>query len=146
MPSDLVGGGGRAGALDELLLGDTGPRRIGTHSEAANVFAVPVAGERCTTWPITAPEPGLFAASANTRVAISPDGNRIVFRVPKSFAALLFMRDLNSSESLVIPGTEGAVNPFFSPDGQWVGFFSPGKLQKISVEGGSAITLCDASS
>ena len=34
--------------------------------------------------------------------------------------------------------------PFFSPDGQWVAFFTAGKLQKISVEGGSAITLCNA--
>ncbi len=40
-----------------------------------------------------------------------------------------------------MPGTEGAVNPFFSPDGQWLGFFAGGKLKKVSVRGGAAITL-----
>ena len=39
---------------------------------------------------------------------------------------------------------QGAYEPFFSPDGQWVAFFTQGKLRKISVEGGTAITLCDA--
>ncbi len=42
-----------------------------------------------------------------------------------------------------MPGTEGAQIPFFSPDGQWVGFFADGKLQKVSVAGGAALTICD---
>src|SRR5262249_49745195 len=41
-------------------------------------------------------------------------------------------------------GTEGASSPFFSPDGQWLTFFAGGKLKKISVTGGAAVTLCDA--
>ncbi len=77
-------------------------------------------------------------------VAISPDGSRIVFRVPKSFAAMLFMRNLNSSESLLIPGTEGAVNPFFSPDGKSIAFFAGGKLKKLALPGGAPAILCDA--
>src|SRR5262249_4767982 len=43
-----------------------------------------------------------------------------------------------------LPGTEGAASPFFSPDGKWLGFFADGKLKKISVTGGAAVTLCDA--
>jgi len=43
-----------------------------------------------------------------------------------------------------IPGTEGAVNPFFSPDAQWLGFFAGGKLKKVSVSGGAAQTLGNA--
>src|SRR5262249_6423365 len=39
--------------------------------------------------------------------------------------------------------TEGAFMPFFSPDGQWIGFFADGKLKKIAVQGGASITLCD---
>ncbi len=42
-----------------------------------------------------------------------------------------------------MPGTEGALEPFFSPDGQWVGFFADGKLQKVSVAGGAPLTICD---
>ena len=51
---------------------------------------------------------------------------------------------MDSLEAKPIPGTEGAVNPFFSPDGQWLGFFAGGKLKKVSVSGGAALTLGDA--
>jgi WD40-like Beta Propeller Repeat len=47
-------------------------------------------------------------------------------------------------KSTRLAGTEGAVLPFFSPKGQWVAFFAARKLQKIAVEGGDPITLCDA--
>ena len=53
---------------------------------------------------------------------------------------------MDSLEAKPIPGTEGAVNPFFSPDGQWLGFFAGGKLKKVSVSGGAALTLGDAAS
>jgi serine/threonine-protein kinase len=56
----------------------------------------------------------------------------------------LFTRRLDQPNATELAGTQGAFAPFFSPDGQWVAFFATGKLQKISVEGGSAITLSDA--
>ena len=43
-----------------------------------------------------------------------------------------------------LPGTVGASQPFFSPDGQWIGFFAEGKLKKVAVTGGAAVTICDA--
>ena len=55
---------------------------------------------------------------------------------------------MDSLEAKPVPGTEGAVTPFFSPDGQWLGFFAGGKLKKVSVGGGAALTLgecCGAS-
>jgi len=51
---------------------------------------------------------------------------------------------MDSLESKPIPGTEGASNPFFSLDSQWLGFFAGGKLKKISVSGGAEVTLGDA--
>ena len=71
---------------------------------------------------------------------ISPDGTRIVY----VSQGRLFTRRLNQPNATELAGTQGAYAPFFSPDGQWVAFFTPGKLEKISVEGGSAIPLCDA--
>ncbi len=71
---------------------------------------------------------------------ISPDGTRLVY----VSQGRLFTRRLDQPNATELAGTQGAYAPFFSPDGQWVAFFTPGKLQKISVEGGSAITLCDA--
>ncbi len=47
-------------------------------------------------------------------------------------------------ESTPLPGTEDGTGPFFSPDGQWIGFFAGGKLKKVSVNGGQPVTLCEA--
>ena len=53
----------------------------------------------------------------------------------------VYLRPIDSLESRVISGTEGATNPFFSPDGQWLGFFAGGKLKKLLANGGAALTL-----
>ena len=55
----------------------------------------------------------------------------------------MYLRPLDQFESTVIPGTEGAYEPFFSPDGQWVGFTAEGQLKKVSLNGGLPITLTD---
>ena len=77
---------------------------------------------------------------AGTDAILSPDGTRIVY----VSQGRLFTRRLDQPNATELAGTQGAYAPFFSPDGQWVAFFTAGKLQKISVEGGSAITLCNA--
>jgi Tol biopolymer transport system component len=77
-------------------------------------------------------------------VALSPDGTRLAYVARQDGTQQLYLRALDSLEAKPIPGTDGAVNPFFSPDGQWVGFFAGGKLKKVSVSGGAAITLGDA--
>jgi len=56
----------------------------------------------------------------------------------------LFVRRLDRTEARPLVGTENAFGPFFSPDGQWIGFFADGKLKKVSVMGGAVLTLCDA--
>ncbi len=82
----------------------------------------------------------LLGSETGADVIISPDGARLVF-VSKG---RLFTRRLNQPKATELAGTEGANTPFFSPDGKWVAFFSSGKLKKLSVEGGLAITLCNA--
>src|SRR6266849_1884625 len=77
-------------------------------------------------------------------VALSPDGTHLAYVARQGGTQQLYLRAMDSLEARPIPGTEGAVNPFFSPDGQWVGFFAGGKLKKVSVGGGAAITLGDA--
>ena len=76
-------------------------------------------------------------------VAISPDGSHIVYAANQQ----LYLRSVAEMESRPIPGTaEGAEEPFFSPDGQWLGFYSSTqrKLKKIALAGGTALTICDA--
>ena len=77
---------------------------------------------------------------AGTDEIISPDGTRIVFVSQNR----LFTRRLDQPNATELARTQGALAPFFSPDGQWVAFFAGTKLQKISVDGGSAVILCDA--
>jgi len=56
----------------------------------------------------------------------------------------LYLRPLDQFEATAIPGTEEGSQPFFSPDGSSIGFFSGGKLKKVSLAGGSPVTLADA--
>jgi Tol biopolymer transport system component/predicted Ser/Thr protein kinase len=80
----------------------------------------------------------------NITAAISPDGTRLAFvaRGPGGKEQLA-TRLLDQANPTLLPGTENAADPFFSPDGQWIGFFADGKMKKISVQGGAAVTLCD---
>jgi Tol biopolymer transport system component/predicted Ser/Thr protein kinase len=77
-------------------------------------------------------------------VALSPDGTHLAYVARQSGAQQIYLRAMDSLEARPIPGTEGGVNPFFSPDGQWLGFFAGIKLKKVSVSGGPAVTLGDA--
>ena len=77
-------------------------------------------------------------------VAISPDGTRIVYVGRRAGSVRLYQRPLDSFDSTAIAGTEGAFNPFFSPDGQWIGFFTNTHLKKVPVSGGTPVTLCEA--
>ena len=81
----------------------------------------------------------------NLTAAISPDGRRLVFpaRGPDGKQQLA-TRLLDQAQATLLPGTENGRDPFFSPDSQWVGFFAESKLEKISVQGGAPVTLCDA--
>jgi Tol biopolymer transport system component/predicted Ser/Thr protein kinase len=74
-------------------------------------------------------------------VALSPDGAHLAYAAREGGAQQLYLRAMDSLEAKSIPGTEGASAPFFSPDGQWLGFFVGGKLKKVSVSGGAALTL-----
>jgi serine/threonine-protein kinase len=77
-------------------------------------------------------------------VAVSRDGTLLAYVARQGSTQQIYLRAMDSLEARPIPSTEGGVNPQFSPDGQWVGFFANGKLKKVSVSGGAAVTLGDA--
>ncbi len=81
-------------------------------------------------------------ALGGSDVIISPDGTRIAYLS----RGHLFTRKLDQPVAAELAITQGATSPFFSPDGQWIGFTASGKLRKISVEGGTEIVLCDTGS
>jgi serine/threonine-protein kinase len=80
-------------------------------------------------------------ANTPNPLAISPDGTRLVYA--SGTPVRLFTRRLDQARATELLGTQEAAGPFFSPDGQWVGFYLVGKLNKISVEGGAVVPLAD---
>ncbi len=77
--------------------------------------------------------------NAYPALAISHDGTKIVIKANSKF----YIRKMDSIEPSVIQGIENAASPFFSPDDKWLGFFRSGKLEKISLSGGTPVTLAD---
>ena len=94
---------------------------------------------------ITLPPGQKLAGLDQPAVALSPDGTQLAYVATQGGTQQLYVRAMDSLDATPIPGTEGAVNPFFSPDGQRLGFFAGKKLKKVSVSGGVALTLGDAS-
>jgi serine/threonine-protein kinase len=78
-------------------------------------------------------------------LAMSPDGRHLVCRLRGADGKVrLGIHPLDRDEMRTIVGSEGANNPFFSPDGRWIAFFADNKLKKMAAEGGVPVTLCDA--
>lgn len=85
---------------------------------------------------IDLPQGQSIQASDIAPLAISPDGKRVVYIGVTSDGPQLYMRELDSFRTTPIAGTQGAINPFFSPDGQWIAF-SAGGLKKVALTGGA---------
>lgn len=77
-------------------------------------------------------------------LVISPDGAYLVYSATalKTGVRQLQLRPMDRNEASLIPGTEGAMGQFFSPDGKWIAFTSGGQLKKVPLHGGTPITLC----
>jgi Tol biopolymer transport system component/predicted Ser/Thr protein kinase len=93
---------------------------------------------------ITLPPGEQLAALDSPAIALSPDGTQLAYVAIRGGSRQIYLRALDNLESRPIGGTEGGNSPFFSPDGQWLGFFASGKLKKVSVSGGAAVILGDA--
>ena len=106
-------------------------------------FEVPEAPKEVTRFRISATmssgdrEAGSFP---RRNLALSPDGRSLVYGQDQR----LYLRALDELDATAIRGTEGATQPFFSPDGQWIGFVQSGQLKKLSIAGGAPIPLGDA--
>lgn len=77
-------------------------------------------------------------------LAVSPDGRSIAVVLVKDGQQLIWVRRLDASEMTPLAGTEGAADPFWSPDSRMLGFFADDRLKKIDAAGGPVQTLCDA--
>jgi eukaryotic-like serine/threonine-protein kinase len=89
----------------------------------------------------TLPGAPLVQAGATPGLAVSRDGRRVAYIGGDE--PQIYVRDLAVLTPRPIKGTAGATNPFFSPDGAWLGFTAGGKLRRVPVQGGSAEILSD---
>ena len=88
------------------------------------------------------PEDQQFSNLVWPVLAVSPDGRQFVYSTTKG----LYLRSMDELDARLIAGTdENPHNPFFSPDGQWIGYLSQTdkKLKKIAISGGAPVALCD---
>ncbi len=100
------------------------------------------AAETMTRFAVTLPPRDSFTNTGRHLVALSPDGTRLVYVANLQ----LYLREMDQLAATPIRGTDMTpTTPFFSPDGQSVGFYAPGNLRKVSVTGGAPVTLCEAS-
>ncbi|MGA2363354.1 MAG: protein kinase [Candidatus Aminicenantales bacterium] len=101
-------------------------------------------------WLAGMPEVEDLGHPTRTAIAISSDARFVVYSAteenpgPQTMPRL-YLRRMDQSEAKPITGTNGGINPFFSPDNSWVGFWADGKLKKVPIEGGVPATLCDVS-
>jgi eukaryotic-like serine/threonine-protein kinase len=74
---------------------------------------------------------------------VSPDGRHVVFDATAGKQAALWIRDLERPEIRMLPGTDGAEYPFWSPDSRSLGFFAESKLKRLDLPSGPVRTLCE---
>ena len=99
---------------------------------------------------IPAPDQHVFSGvpgggtGAATQLAVSPDGQHVAFVTRKDGRFQLWLRSVGSVTARLLPGTDGAAFPFWSPDSRTVAFFADGKLKKMQTSASTALALCDA--
>jgi len=77
--------------------------------------------------------------------AITADGKTIAYSARQgSDEPVLYLRDINAFDARAVPASNGAKQPFFSPDGSWAAFFAQGQLFKVEVAGGTPIPVTAA--
>jgi serine/threonine protein kinase/Tol biopolymer transport system component len=129
--------------------------RAGWVTATLLALALVIAGVRLATRPepithvarftVAAP-PGTSLPPATQAYSptISPDGSVLVFQVIRKGQPLLAVRRIDALEAEIVPGSEGARWPFWSPDSRVLAFFADGKLKKTPVSGGPVQTICEA--
>ena len=93
---------------------------------------------------ISLPSGTRFPVGIGRNIAVSPDGGAIVFAAEDESGRRLYLRRTDeAAEATPIRGTEDAALPFFSPDGEWVGFEDSSNMRRVSLSGDELYSICD---
>jgi len=100
--------------------------------------------EQVIRYTITNSSDTVIRSVYNSRIVISPDGMNLVYAVSgKDGQSQLYVRPLSKFDGALIPGTKGVIQPFFSPDGKYLGFNLGRKVMKLLIEGGSPMLISE---
>ena len=104
---------------------------------------VPVVPAPVRAFTIALPSGQELASLDRGTLALSPDGDQLAYvaRSVPNGAQQIYVRAMETGDTRALGGTEGATMPFFSPDGEWLGFFADGKLKKVPLDGGVTVSL-----
>ena len=142
----------------ETTAAASGPRKVWRAAVAVVAIALAVGVPSWLIWSRRAPataapvrvqiELGAASVILTGATALSPDGRVLAFigrqQGDSVLNTSLYVRHLDRLDAQLLAGTEGAQNPFFAPDGRWIGFFATGMLKKVAPDGGAVVTLCAA--
>jgi Tol biopolymer transport system component/predicted Ser/Thr protein kinase len=108
-------------------------------------FRQPAAADRLFRLDISLPEGSRFVAFGNAvgGSALSPDGRMAAFVATVNGKTGLWVRALDDRNARLLPGTEGAADPFWSPDSKSIAFWAAGKLQRTDLAGAPPVPICD---
>ena len=121
------------------------------------IAALAVAGAALTAWLRRPPESSVRrvvrfdiqlprdaepVGAVGSTIAFAPDGSQVVYVGKAPAGQRLYSRRMDRPDPVAIAGSEGASLPFFSPDGQWLGFTVGTKLMKVAVAGGPVTPIC----
>jgi serine/threonine-protein kinase len=90
---------------------------------------------------VPAPAGATLQLSSRPAVAVSPDGSMLAITASNAETSRLYLRARGEVDLRAIPGTEGASDPAFSPDGRWIAFVTPAELVKVSLDGRTRVAL-----
>jgi serine/threonine-protein kinase len=96
-----------------------------------------------TTWQYISLGDSALLTTTDPAIALSPDGSSLVYEDGRQ-PGRLWLKHRGALDPTPIPGTERALNPVFSPDGEWVAFVADGRLKKVPLAGGVTVTLADS--
>ena len=95
-------------------------------------------------WDIVLPDNApvsLTGSESQPTIALSPAGDRLAYVAARGGGTMLMVRNLSGDSVLALAGTEGASRPFFSPGGDWIGYFADNVLRKVPAAGGGSVAL-----